>query len=524
MKGAGVPGAGYDVVVVGGGILGLGVLWDLSLRGIRALLLERAFPGAGTSGRFHGLLHSGGRYAISDPALAAECARENRRLRHLAGWCVDARWGLFLRLPGDDPAYEAVWREACLRAGIPARPLPPAALGRLVPHLDDVRAAYRVPDASIDGFNLLEALRLDACRRGACVLLGASVTAMEVTGGRISGLLIQGPDGPRELHPKVVVNAAGTGAGPLAALAGLDLPLVLQQGTMAVYPGRPFDYVLNRLRPPADGDIIVPSASTLLAGTTAVTVTGREAAHPAPGQGEIELVTRQASELLPALGQRRVLRVYAGVRVLPHPVTQPAGGSRESRAIPRDALLVDHSRDGVRGLITVVGGKFTTFRAVAEQVADLVVANLGAGTRSPSARTALPPPPWLRRHLALPPLPQSRFHSADWVLCDCEQVTAVRVLAAWEAEQGLDGLRRRLRLGMGVCQGALCLPRAAELLAGAGLLDAGAAARQLADCLRERWRGLAPLEIAPLETQGASRTATTFFHALALGEASTLAL
>lgn len=517
MKGAGVPGAGYDVVVVGGGILGLGVLWDLSLRGIRALLLERAFPGAWTSGRFHGLLHSGGRYAVSDPALAAECARENRRLRHLAGWCVDARWGLFLRLPGDDPAYEAVWREACLRTGIPARPLPPAALGRLVPHLDDVRAAYRVPDASIDGFNLLEALRLDACRRGACVLLGASVTAMEVTGGRIRGLLIQGPDGPRELHPKVVVNAAGTGAGPLTALAGLDLPLLLQQGTMAVYPGRPLDCVLNRLRPPADGDIIVPSASTLLAGTTAVTVTGREAAQPAPGQDEIELVRRQAAELLPALGRCRVLRVYAGVRVLPHPVTRPAGGSRESRAIPRDALLVDHSRDGVRGLITVVGGKFTTFRAVAEQVADLVVSHLGAGTRSPSARTALPPPPWLHHRPTL--LQPPRTSAGGWVLCDCERVTAARVLAAWDPEQGLDGLRRRVRLGMGVCQGALCLPRAAELLVGAGLLDAGTAACQLADCLRERWRGL-----APLETQGASRTATTFFHALAPREASTLAL
>ncbi|MEW5934707.1 MAG: (2Fe-2S)-binding protein, partial [Bacillota bacterium] len=112
-----------------------------------------------------------------------------------------------------------------------------------------------------------------------------------------------------------------------------------------------------------------------------------------------------------------------------------------------------------------------------------------------------------------------RTSAGGWVLCDCERVTAARVLAAWDPEQGLDGLRRRVRLGMGVCQGALCLPRAAELLVGAGLLDAGTAACQLADCLRERWRGLAPLEI-----QGASRTATTFFHALAPREASTLAL
>lgn len=489
-------GPAADVVVVGGGITGLGVLWELSLRGIRATLIERHFPGAGTSGRFHGLLHSGARYAVNDPAVAAECARENPILRRLAPWCIDARWGLFVRLPEDDPAYERAWLEGCRRAGIPVRPVPVPLLARQEPSLEGVLAAYRVPDASLDGFNLLEALRLDACRRGAQVLTGTAVVGMEVVRGRVTSLMVKGPGGVRELHPRVVVNAAGPWAGPVAAMAGVDVPLALQQGSLVVYPHRILAGVLNRLRPPGDGDILVPSASTLLAGTTAVTVPSGAAEHPSPTPDEIAAVRREAEKLVPLLRDVRVLRVYAGVRsLLPPAQTRDSASARE---VSRDFAIIDHSKDGVRGLITVAGGKFTTFRSMARRVGDAVAALLGAG-RQPSARAVLPPPPWWGR----------RAGPRDPVICDCEQISAAQVVAAWDPDQGLDGLRRRLRLGMGACQGALCSLRAAEVLVERGLLDADAAAEELTRFRRERWRGLAPLEPA-----GVSAEALSFFRGI----------
>ncbi|MGN6362398.1 MAG: FAD-dependent oxidoreductase, partial [Thermomicrobiales bacterium] len=66
-----------DALVIGGGMTGAGVLRDLALRGIRAILVERGDIATGTTGRYHGLLHSGGRYVIKDPVSARDCAREN---------------------------------------------------------------------------------------------------------------------------------------------------------------------------------------------------------------------------------------------------------------------------------------------------------------------------------------------------------------------------------------------------------------------------------------------------------------
>ena len=66
-----------DVLVIGGGATGTGVAWDAALRGLDVVLVERGDLATGTSGRFHGLLHSGGRYAVKDPSAADECAREN---------------------------------------------------------------------------------------------------------------------------------------------------------------------------------------------------------------------------------------------------------------------------------------------------------------------------------------------------------------------------------------------------------------------------------------------------------------
>ena len=77
-----------DVIVVGGGVTGLGVAWDLSLRGLRVVLLERASLASGTSGRFHGLVHSGARYVVSDPVAAAQCAHEGAVLARIASRLV----------------------------------------------------------------------------------------------------------------------------------------------------------------------------------------------------------------------------------------------------------------------------------------------------------------------------------------------------------------------------------------------------------------------------------------------------
>ena len=94
-----------EVLVIGGGGTGAGVAWDAALRGLDVVLVDRADLAEGTSGRFHGLLHSGGRYAVKDPRAAEECIGENRILRRVAADCIEDTGGLFVTTPFDDPDH-----------------------------------------------------------------------------------------------------------------------------------------------------------------------------------------------------------------------------------------------------------------------------------------------------------------------------------------------------------------------------------------------------------------------------------
>ena len=103
----------FDVIIIGGGATGGGTALDLALRGLRVALIERADLTDGTSGRYHGLLHSGGRYAVRDPESARECIEENRILRRIVPHAIEDTGGFFVTTPDDDPTYADKWLKAC---------------------------------------------------------------------------------------------------------------------------------------------------------------------------------------------------------------------------------------------------------------------------------------------------------------------------------------------------------------------------------------------------------------------------
>src|SRR5512139_1858326 len=108
-----------EVLVIGGGSTGTGVLRDLALRGFQCILIERRDLAHGTTGRYHGLLHSGGRYVVKDPQAARECYEENLILRRIMPHCIEDTGGFFVLTPWDDPAYAPRFQEGCRQAGIP---------------------------------------------------------------------------------------------------------------------------------------------------------------------------------------------------------------------------------------------------------------------------------------------------------------------------------------------------------------------------------------------------------------------
>lgn len=131
-------------------------------------MLERGGLTSGTTGRHHGLLHSGGRYAVGDPESAAECARENRILKAIAPGSFEENGGLFVAVTDEDMDYLDVFLAACESCGIPAMVHKPAEALRLEPGLNPaVKVAVEVPDATVDPMRLVLRFFATAQRNGA---------------------------------------------------------------------------------------------------------------------------------------------------------------------------------------------------------------------------------------------------------------------------------------------------------------------------------------------------------------------
>jgi glycerol-3-phosphate dehydrogenase len=149
----------YDALVIGGGATGGGAALDLALRGLRVALIERHDLTDGTSGRYHGLLHSGGRYAARDPESARECIEENRILRRIVPHAIEDTGGFFITTPDDDPAFADKWLAACRACDIEAEEISVSQMLAEEPALNPATSrAFRVPDASCDSFDVLTAL------------------------------------------------------------------------------------------------------------------------------------------------------------------------------------------------------------------------------------------------------------------------------------------------------------------------------------------------------------------------------
>ncbi|MDS0292760.1 FAD-dependent oxidoreductase [Halogeometricum luteum] len=374
-----------DVVVVGGGATGAGVARDLALRGVDVTLVERGGLSSGTSGRSHGLLHSGARYAESDEVGARECIEENRILKDVAGECIRDTGGLFVQLPDDDPEYFEAKRAACEEIGIPVETLSPEEAREAVPGLsEDVVRAMEVPDAVVYPSRLVAANAADAREHGATVLTDAPVEDLRVEEGRIVGVDVGGAV-DEEIRAERVVNAAGAWAGKVAETAGVDVEMRPTRGVMVSVEHEGLGPVLNRTRDPDDGDIVVPHDGEVVLGTTSVEVEDPDDYETA--EWEVENSRAECATMLPAVRDAPEVRTWWGVR----PLYAPDEDSRHgARGISRGFFVLDHADEGVENLTSVVGGKLTTYRQMAEATADRVCEALGVDADCRTAEERLP--------------------------------------------------------------------------------------------------------------------------------------
>ncbi len=420
---------GLDVLVIGGGITGAGVLHDAALRGLGVALVERGDFGCGTSSRSSKLIHGGLRYlrrmqlgitrtacrerdllAISSPHLVRPMRFVYPSYTHDAtpGWQVDLGLAMYDHLTPVRHRHEKVDGEAA---------------ATLVPALarDGLEFGLLYDDAVADDARLVLSVIAAGVLAGGFALNYARVESLvRGEGGRIGGAVVRDleSDAVVEARARVVVNATGVWCDEVRSMAGMA------KAKLRPSRGSHLLFASSRLRlgmavtalAPDDGRPVfaVPHPEGTLVGTTDLFHTG-SLLDPRPAEEEIAYLLRFARHVFPAarLSERDVTGSFAGVRpVLGSSVEDPSAASRE------EAVWVE------RGLVSTAGGKLTTFRATAEKVVDTAVKQL----------------PEERREAAGPP--QSATVALPWRCEAAAAVPAVRGLGA--GEDVAQGMVRRL--------------------------------------------------------------------------------
>ncbi|MDY6906351.1 MAG: anaerobic glycerol-3-phosphate dehydrogenase subunit A [Thermodesulfobacteriota bacterium] len=502
-----------DVIIIGGGATGTGIARDCSLRGIACVLIEKNDLASGTTGRNHGLLHSGARYAVKDPASARECIAENKILKKIARHCIEDTGGLFATLPEDDPHYHDELMDACKSTGIRTRDISPEQAISIEPNLNpDVLRALTVPDATIDPFRLASANVLDAAERGARIFTHSEVTGILMTQSAVEGVTCvdRNTGEPFSVYGKLLINASGVWGQMICNMAGISLTMFPSKGSMVILDYRINNVVINRSREPADGDILVPGDTVSLIGTTSRKIP-YEAIHDlSVSREEIRTLLADGEKLVPNLSRTRVLRAFSGVRPL-------VAASKETRGrdITRGIVLIDHKeRDSMDNFITIAGGKLMTYRLMAEKATDLACRKLGLNIACSTQEVPLPGSEKPPRTAKQPPCFSESVASSTYyrhgerarailaappgktaLMCECEMVTEKEVAYALRNLHVRDivDLRRRTRIGMGPCQGLLCAYRCAGAFIDYKSTPGSSATKMLIDFLMERWKGVRPV-------------------------------
>lgn len=504
----------FDVIIIGGGATGAGIARDCTRRGLHTVLLERFDIATGATGRNHGLLHSGARYAVTDRESAEECIKENMILKRIANHCVEETNGLFLTLPEDDINYQSKFVDACNLAGINAQIIDPREALLMEPSANrNIIGAVKVPDGSVDPFRLTASNMIDAKNHGAVVCTYHEVIGLLREQSRIVGVKIfdHKTKEIKEMYASIVINAGGIWGQRISGFADIKINMLPAKGALLIFGHRINNMVLNRCRKPADADILVPGDTISLIGTTSSNIPYDQIDNMIVTPEEVDVLIREGEKLAPILAKTRILRAYAGVRPLVASDNDPTG-----RSVSRGIVLLDHAkRDGLDGYITITGGKLMTYRLMAEWATDMVCQKLGISNKCTTADENLPgsrenAEEINKKIISLPPAQHKsaiyrhgdmaenfsdNTQSDNSLVCECEEVSVGEVKFALEELNvtNLVDLRRRTRVGMGTCQGELCACRAAGIMSTTDTSCAKGAKEDLASFLNERWKGIYPI-------------------------------
>lgn len=377
---AAARGQSFDVAIIGGGIVGCGVARDAALRGLRVALVEQHDFASGTTSASTRIVHGGLRYLeTADFRLVRLDLREREALLRIAPHLVKP---LEFAIPFD---RVSAWQRLKLRAGLTL--YDGLAFDSSLPRHRTTAHEARYYDARVDSPERLALENLvDAKAHGATVLNYVEVTGALSGGAAVTGVRVRDRrDGTEaEIRARVTVNASGPWFDRVAGTLTPQAPgrIRATKGVHLVCP--PLTDRALVLFSRVDGRLMfaIPRLGYTWLGTTDTDYQG-DPADAAATRQDVDYILDSLRDAFPALGLDDVLYTTAGVRAL---VMQ--GGSASS--VSRMHRIVHGATSGINGLVSIMGGKITGYRAIAEDATDAVCRELGVSRRASTADQPLP--------------------------------------------------------------------------------------------------------------------------------------
>ncbi len=510
----------FDVIVIGGGCTGAGMARDCAMRGLRTLLIERGDICSETTGTCAGMISGGVKYLL-EPKMVAMCARESLTIWHIAKnimfrtpilWLItDRRMKKMAR--GMVLAYSDY---LSMREGGKIYHVSKEQVEEMEPRISHPKLSGAVyfEELFVDPWRLTLHNVISAHQYGATVRTYSEVIDLLKDGDTITGVVIRDRHSKRveEITARFVVNGVGPWVPKICRMAGIDYELRLNKGAHIIFDRRVTNIGIVCKAFEGRNCYMFPHENTTILGVTAIDVFG-EVDQIKPEYSDVEYLLHSIESVMPSIRKHRVIRSFVGVR----PMLYKYGV--EEGEVTRNFKVVDHEKkNGIKGFITIAGGKLVIYRQMAQKATDLICKRLGIEAE---CRTHLEPLPgavgevdvdrfaeqYKMDHHVVKRLIIRHGPGVEKIFsiiknepsmrsskCTCESGTEAEIKYCIQNEWAchLNDLRRRLRLGSGPCQGTACTARGITTLVNEREMDPNEANIEILDFLQERWKGIWP--------------------------------
>jgi len=516
----------YDLIVIGGGINGTGIVRDAALRGIKSILIEQEDIANGATGACSGMIHGGARYLISD--------RETTKLSSIdSGYIQYIASHLIFRIPFIHPIaknypkgklfieqfetfFSAYDKFQSYKNGKKHTRLTQKEVSELHPGItDEILGAVTFDEWGIDPFRLTLLNAVSASENGAVINTHTKVIDILKEDNVVTGVKVLNKLNKRiyEIKGKVVVNAVGSWTNIFADKFNLTMKIRPAKGVHLVIGRRLSNYAVGVFAIDNRVVFIMPHKNTTIIGTTDDDFYGDPGEIPITSD-EVNYLLDSIEKIIPDIKKHRIIRAFAGVR----PTIYDEYMMEDD--LSRDHLIIDHEAiDNTKNLYSVIGGKLAAFRFISEEVVDVISKKLGKNIES---RTAITPLPGSEREINIQEL-SHRYKLSLYLLnklyakygdrmllilnmmrndlslkvniCKCESISEaeIRYVIKYEFAKTLNDIRKRTRSGMGTCQGMGCTLAIANILKDELNLDFEQEMKEVKSFIKERFHGNKPI-------------------------------